>query len=177
MADKDPILDALVRNTEALTNMNAVMTAFMLDYAQGKQAAKEHGHSMAAKLDNLDRSVSELRLAGESAEIHRRDERLANENHRRDEMKRISDILTDERKDRKDITASAGKDERELLRDLIREEVGERKKERSLTVDAFKAIWAAGGKSIVAALALLFVAAVMKLTGMSLADVLGLVGK
>jgi Fe2+ transport system protein B len=164
-ADKE-LIDALVKNTEALAHMNAVQTAFQTDYAQGRQAAKEHVHNMASKVDNLDRSVSEIRLAVENSE-----------RHRQEELKRIYDLLTDERKDRKEVTATAGKDERELLREIIREEMGDRKERRNIAVDASKAIWAAGGNYIVAAVAFLIVAAVMKLTGTNLADVLGLVGK
>jgi hypothetical protein len=155
----DKILDALLRNTEALTTINANMSAFQQEYAQGKSAAKEHDRSTLAKLDNLDRSVGELRQVVEQRE---------------GELTRIYNLLNEERADRKDVTKNQGKDERELIRELIRTELGERRDERNLAVRAVQAVWTTGGKYIMAALAILFVAWVMKLTGVTLSDILGL---
>lgn len=166
MADQDPILEALVRNTEALTNINATMASFQQEFSQSRQAAREHGHNVLAKLDNNDRSVSELRLAIENGE-----------KARKEELRRIFELLTEERRDRRDLVATAGADEKALIREIIREELGERRKERHLIAEAAKAVWTVGGKYIVLAISILFVALVMKLSGLSLADILGLAGK
>lgn len=160
------VLNALVKNTEALTNLNGVLMAIQTEFVDGKRQAREGHLALSAKLDNFDRSVAEMKLASEHSEIARQAE-----------LQRIYTLLGEERRDRKEITASAGKDERELLREMIREEIGERRKKGSLFVSAAQATWAAGGKYIVLAVALLIVASVMKMTGLTLADILGLAGK
>lgn len=162
----DATLNALVRNTEALAHLNATMAAFTQDFAQNRQSAKEASHSVLAKLENLDRTIEELRLVTERGETARQTE-----------LKHIYDILGEERKDRRDVTSTQGKDEQKLLRDMVREEMGGRRSERNLIFQGAKAVWTAGGRYIVLAIAVLFAAGVMKITGMNLADLLGLAGK
>jgi len=171
------LLDTLVANTEALTNLTATISNHDREYIEGKATARQHANNMAAKIENLDRSVAEMRLAAETAETARKAE-----------LKRIYDLLCEERQDRRAAVSDGRegerqvqKSERELLREMIREEVGERREtqqeRRGLMVAAAKEVWQVGGKFIVAAVALLVVAAVMKLTGMNVADLLGLAGK
>lgn len=160
------VLNALVKNTEALTNLNAVLMALQTEFLEGKRQFREGHLSVSAKLDNLDRSVAEMRQATEHAETTRHAE-----------LQRIYVLLGEERQDRKEVAATAGKDERDLLREMIREEMGDRRKKSGLVISAGQAIWSAGGKYIVLALALLIVATVMKATGLTLADLLGLAGK
>ncbi len=167
------LLDTLVANTESLTSLGAVISNHSREYSEGQAAARQHANSMAAKIENLDRSVSEIRLSHESGE-----------QARQMELKRIFDLLGEERKDRRD-AVSEGRDgeksTRELLRELISEELGERRETRKATRNMIRAVstevWKVGGKYIVAAVALLVVFFVMKVTNMSLADILGLVGK
>ena len=174
---KDRVLDALVANTEAMTHLTGTVNSLKNDYNEGRKSARQHANTQSAKVDNLDRSIAELRLAQEKSE-----------SARSSELKRIYDLLGEERKDRRD-AVSEGRDgerdarqnEREMLRELIREEIGDRREQRdtnkNLMVAASKAIWDKGGQWVVAAVALLVISAVMKLTGLSLADVLGLAGK
>ena len=159
-------LAAWVKNNEALAHLNSSMAGLQAEYVDHKRQVREANLTLAAKLDNLDRTVSEMKMTAEHAEASRQAE-----------LQRIFALLGDERKDRKEITASAGKDERELLREMIREEMEGRRRQGGLVVDAGKAIWAAGGRYIVLAIAVLLVAAVMKATGLNLADILGLAGK
>lgn len=166
MSDQDQTLEALMRNTEALTTINATMASFQQEFSQSRQVAREHGHNVLAKLDNNDRAVSELRLAVESGE-----------KARKEELRRIFELLTEERRDRREVVATAGADEKALIREIIREELGERRRERSMVASAAKEVWSVGGKYIVLAISILFVALVMKLSGLSLADILGLAGK
>lgn len=150
----------------SLARLEAAVGQFQQDYAQGRQNAKEAGHSVLAKLDNLDRTVSELRLTVETGEAARGAE-----------LKRIFDLLAEERLDRRDLLSNQGKDEKALIQELVRAEVQGRKANSNLVVSASQAIWAAGGKYIVLAFAILFVAVVMKLTGLKLTDFLSLTGK
>jgi len=174
---EERVTDALVANSTALTNLNASVTNHDREYVEGRRAARENANSMAAKIDNLDRSIAEMKLATEKAE-----------SARQAELKRIFDLLGEERRDRRAAVSEgregerdAQKSERELLRELIKEELGERKAERAEHRDLFKLmvaeVWKVGGRYIVAALALLFLVAVMKLTGTNLADIIGLAGK
>lgn len=159
MPDSTNVLEALLKSTEAVTSMNATLTAFQQEYAQGKQAAKEQDYKVTAKLDNMDRSLGEMRQALEESLASR---------------KEILDLLREERADRKDVSKNQGKEEKELIRELIRTELGDRREERNLAVQAVQSVWAVGGRYIVAALAILFTAWVMKLTGVTLSDILGL---
>lgn len=159
-------VSVLVKNTETLAHLNATLVGLQTEYADGKRLSREAHLTMAAKLDNLDRTVSEMKMTAEHAEASRQAE-----------LQRIFALLGDERRDRKEVTASAGKDERALLREMIREEMEGRRRQGNLVTEAGKAVWAAGGRYIVLALAILLVATVMKATGMSLADILGLAGK
>lgn len=183
MADGDDkttearLLDTLVSNTEALTNLTAALSNLDREYMEGKASARLHANSLSAKVENLDRSVGEMRLAAETAELSRTGE-----------LKRIFDLLTEERQDRRTAVLDSRegeraiqKSERELLREMIHEEINERRstrhENRNLMVAAAQEVWKVGGKYIVAGVALLIVAGVMKLTGLNLADLLGLAGK
>lgn len=167
------VVEMLLKTTEALTSLNASVASHSRDYNEGRQAAREHAHSMNAKFENLDRSVGELCLAVTKSE-----------KSRTKEMARIYEMLGEERKDRREAVSDGreeGKGEKELLRDLIREELGDRRGERKdnrvLVKTVSKEIWEKGGKYIVLAITLLILAGVMKATGMNLADILGLAGK
>lgn len=159
-------ISALVKNTEAVTNLNVTLTAFQRDYVEGKRLAREASMSINAKLDNLDRTVGEMRLALEQSQAARIPE-----------MDRLFALLGEERRDRKDIQSTAGKDERQIIQDFIRDEMEHRKTNQSMLVKGIQAIWHVGGKYIVIALAILVVAAVMKMTGLSLAEIIGLARK
>ena len=159
------LLDALVKNTEAITNMNSTLVSFQQESAQLRQATREHVLDVGSKLENVDRSLSEFRLALEN-----------DKRSRSDEQARILELLSSEREDRKNLTAlasNAGQDERDLIKEILREEFGGRRDNRNMLVAGSKAVWAVGGKQIVGALALLIVAGVMKITGISLADIMG----
>lgn len=171
------LLHSLMANTEALTNLNASVTEHGRDYTEGQKVAREHANGVLAKLDNLDRSISEIRLATENSE-----------SSRQEELGRIYAILKEERQDRRDAVTEGREDvrgasnsEKDLLREMIREELGERretrKEHRALIKTAGHEIWKAGGKYIVAAAVLLILAVVLKTTGLSLVDLLGLAGK
>ena len=157
----------MAENTDpSLARLEAAVGQLQQDYAQGKQSAREASHSVLAKLDNLDRTVSELRLTAET-----------NESTRRAELKRIFDLLAEERTDRRDMLVSQGKDERALIQELVRAELHGRKDNRNLAVSVGLAIWTAGGKYIVLAFTILFVAAMMKVAGLKLVDFISLSGK
>lgn len=168
--DRDRMLDALVANTEAMTHLNSSVSSHHAEYAEGRKISREFANNIGAKVDNLDRSVSELRLAGENGE-----------KARQGELKRIFDLLVEERQDRRE-AITEGKEgerdarvsERDFVRNLIKEEMGERKENKNMLVAAGQEVWKVGGKYVVAAVCLLIVAAVMKLTGISLADIIGL---
>lgn len=167
------LIDTLVSNTEAMSALQAAMTQHNAEYVEGRRAAREHANNVTAKLDNYDRSIAEMRLAMEKGELARQAE-----------LKRIYDILGEERKDRRRAVSEGqegGKSEREMLRDLIREEMGDRRMQREENRGMFQTavseVWKAGGRYIVAGLVLLFLALVGKVTGMSLADLIGLTGK
>ena len=171
------LLDTLVANTEALTSLTATISNHYREYMEGKTATRQHANSLSAKVENLDRSIGEMRLAAETAELARNGE-----------LKRIYALLTEERQDRRAAVTDGREGERQvqnseraLLREMIQEEVSERRttqhENRNLTVAAAKEVWKVGGKYIVAGVALLSVGGVMKLTGLNLADILGLAGK
>lgn len=167
------LIDTLVSNTEAMASLQAAMVQHNVEYVEGRRAAREHANNVTAKLDNYDRSIAEMRLAMEKGELARQAE-----------LKRIYDILGEERQDRRKAVSEGqegGKSEREMLRDLIREEMGERRMERSdnrnMLHTAVSEVWKVGGRYIVAGLVLLFLGLVTKLTGTSLAEVLGLTGR
>jgi len=171
------LLSSLIANTEALTNLNASATEHGRDYVEGQRVAREISNGILAKLDNLDRSISEIRLSTENSE-----------KARQEELKHIYDLLNEERKDRREAVVEgredvrdASKSEKDLLRELIREELGDRREtrrdNRTLVKKAGQEIWKAGGKYIVAAAVLLILAVVLKTTGLSLVDLLGLAGK
>lgn len=156
----------LMRNTEALVNLNSTLNGVQLELSENRRAAKDADTTLAAKMDNLDRTVGEVLLS------------ITNiEKARAEEIQRIFLLLTDERKERKEVSRDAGKDEKELVREIIREELGFRRQRESWLVAGGKAIWETGGRYIVLAISLLVVALVMKVTGLSLADILGLAGK
>jgi hypothetical protein len=170
---EERLLTTLMSNTEALTNLNATVSNHDREYVEGKKAAREHANNVAAKIDNLDRSISEMRLATEKAE-----------SARQAELKRIYDILGEERKDRRQAVTEGRegtKDEREFIRQLIKEELGERRSDRAdnrhLVKTVSAEIWKAGGKYIVAGVVLLILALVMKATGLSLVEIVGFTGK
>jgi len=151
-------------NTElTLARLEAAVGQFQQDYAQGKQSAREANHSVLAKLDNLDRTVSELRLTVETGE-----------KARQAELKRIFDLLAEERTDRRDLVNTQGRDEKALIQELVRSELKDRHQAKNMWVGAAQAVWTAGGKYIVLAFALLFAAAVMKMTGLKLTDFISL---
>ena len=171
------VLDALVSSTEATTHLNATVSSLQQDYTEARKQARERTSTFAAKLDNLDRSVSEMKLIAEKGE-----------SARQAELKRIYDLLGEERKDRREAVTEgregerdARTSERDWVREIIREEVGDRRtvrdQNKNLMVSAGEAIWDKGGQWVVAALALLVLAAVMKLTGLSLAEILGFARK
>lgn len=148
------------------THLEAAIGQFRQDYAQGKQSAKEDHHSTLAKLDNLDRTVSELCLTVETGE-----------RTRKAELQRIFDLLAEERTDRRNLLSTQGKDEKALIQELVRAELKGRTDHSNLAVAAGQAIWAAGGKYLVLAFAILFVATIMKMTGLKLTDFISLTGK
>jgi len=167
------LLDTLVSNTEALASLNATVSHHDAKFTEGQKSLREQSHGLSAKMENLDRSVSEMKLATERAE-----------EARQKELKRIFDLLSEERKDRREAVTESrdgDKSERDLLREMIQEEMGERrdvrKDNRHLLKTASAEVWKAGGKYIVAAVVVLILAGVMKATGMSLADLIGLAGK
>lgn len=173
----DRVLDALVSNTEAMTHLNASVSSLTQDYAEGRKAAREASATVAAKLDNLDRSVAELKLSEEKAE-----------SARQAELKRIYDLLGEERRDRREAVSEGRDGERgareqqsEVLRRLVQEEMhdrrGQRDQNKDILVSATKAMWDKGGQWIVLSVAFLIMGAVMKLTGVTLADILGIAGK
>jgi len=180
VADKtldERLLDTLAANTEALTNLSAIISNHDREYAEGAVAARQYSNGLSAKLENLDRSIGEMRLATQNGE-----------SARQAELKRIYDLLGEERQDRRKAVTdgregerTVQKSERELLRDMLREELGERRATRENNRDLVKTvgteIWKAGGKYIVGALVVLILAGVMQATGMTLADILGLAGK
>ena len=171
------LLDTLVSNMEAMTALNAVVTAHDRESIDGRKLAREHANSMAAKVENLDRSISEMRLASEKSE-----------SARQAELKRIYDLLGEERQDRR-VAVSDGregerevqKDQASMLREMIREELGERrearKDNRQIVKTAANEVWKVGGKYIVAGVVLVILVIIMKMTGVSLADIIGLAGK
>ena len=171
------LLETLVANTTALTSLTATVSSLDKEFVESRKSRREQANSLSAKMENLDRSIGEVRLATENAE-----------RARQAELKRIFDLLEEERKDRRDAVTegrdgerAVQKSERELLREMIREELGERRETRKDNRQLIKTvgaeIWKAGGKYIVAAVVLLILGGVMKATGTSLADIIGLVVK
>ena len=167
------MLDALVANTEAMTHLNASVSTLKDDYSEGRKASREFSNGLAAKTDNLDRTISEMKLATENGE-----------KARQGELKRIFDLLVEERKDRREAVTD-GKDgerdarvsERDFVRSLIHEEMGSRKEHKSMVLAAGREIWKVGGKYVVAAVCLIIVAVMLKTTGISLADLIGMTRK
>ena len=182
MGDDDNIvegklLDTLVANTAALTTLTATVSNLDKEFVDGRKARREQANNLGAKLENLDRSIGEVKLASENAE-----------KARQVEGNRIFDLLKQERKDRREAVTegrdgerAVQKSESDLLRDMIREELGERrgdrKDNRHLLKTASTEVWKAGGKYIVAAIVIVILAGVMKALGMNLADIIGLAGK
>ncbi|KKW12790.1 MAG: hypothetical protein UY48_C0009G0023 [Candidatus Gottesmanbacteria bacterium GW2011_GWB1_49_7] len=160
------VLSVLVKSTEVMATITATISSYQNESVVNRQTLREATTNIVAKLDNLDRSISELKLMSEGAEVTRRNE-----------LARIFELLGEERKDRKETNADAGKEERALIQEIIRSELGERKQERSLVVLGAQAVWNVGGRYIVLAVSLLFAAIVMKIAGISLADIIGVVGK
>jgi len=174
---KDRVLDALVSNTEALTHLNMAVSGHHQDYAEGRQATRENLNGLAAKVDNLDRSVNEMRHASDNAE-----------KMRQAELRRIYDLLAEERKDRREAVSEGREGERDALtnerdhvRQMVREEMvdahTQRDRKQGLIQSASKEIWDVGGKYVIASLCIIIVFGVMKLTGISLAEIIGLVQK
>lgn len=174
---EERLLDTLVANSEALTHLNASVANHTREYAEGRVAAREHANGLNAKVENMDRSIGEIRLAATNAEASRQNE-----------LKRIYDLLTEERNDRRTAVVegregerAAQKSEKDLLREMIQEELGERRAvrtdNRAMMKTVGKEIWKAGGKYIIAGIVILILAAVMKLTGTNLADLIGLARK
>ena len=138
------------------------------------QLRREANLGMLAKLDNLDRSTQETRLALENLTVTHKTHELT----RQQEIQRIYQLLQDERVDHKEVVTAIGKDEGStLLREMVREEIQTRRNEKHMVEVAARAVWGVGGKYIVAAIAFLIVAAVMKMTGTSISEVLGLMGR
>lgn len=171
------VLDALVSSTEATTHLNATVSSLQQDYTEARKQARERNSTFAAKLDNLDRSVAEMKLITEKGEAARQAE-----------LKRIFALLGEERRDRREAIEDgregerdARVSERDWVRQIIREETGDRRAQRdhhkNLMETAGRAVWDKGGQWIVAAIALLIISAVMKATGLSVADILGFAGK
>jgi hypothetical protein len=174
---EERLLDTLLANTAALTTLHASITNHDREYVEGRKAAREQANSLNAKVENLDRSIGEMRLATQNGEAARQAE-----------LKHIYDLLTEERKDRREAVSDGREGEREvqqdqatMLREMIKEELGERretrKENRQLMKTAGQEIWKAGGKYIVAGVVAVILAVVMKLTGTSLADIIGMTGK
>lgn len=160
------VLAVLVKNTEVMATITATMSSYQNEAAVNRQTIREATTNITAKLDNLDRSISELKLMSESSETSRRNE-----------LTRIFELLGKEREDRREIHAGAGKEERALIQEIVRAELGDRRQERGLLLLGAKAVWNVGGKYIVLAISLLCTAAIMKIVGISLADIIGVVAK
>lgn len=172
-AQQDQVLSALVSSTRILTALQSTIQGMQTDFGESRKVSRELANSMLAKMDNIDRSMGEVRLLIERSETQRAAE-----------IQRIYDLLEEERKDRrkavqdgKEGERSAVSSEREMLRELIREEIEARKDAKNLLISVGKAVWDAGGRWIVAAVAVLVTALITKATGMSLADILGIAGK
>lgn len=179
MADREPrsveerLLDTLMANTEALANLHASVSNHSREYGEGSKAAREHANSVLAKLDNLDRSIGELKVATEKAE-----------SARQAELKHIYDILGEERKDRRAAILEGregSKEEQEFIRVMIREELESRRSDRADTRNMIKAIsseiWEVGGKYIVAGVVILLLVWIMRATGVNVVDIMGIAGK
>jgi hypothetical protein len=183
----DQVLNALVSNTEAMTHLNVTLNAMQKDFAEARQASREVSNTMIARVENMDRSIAEMRLAQEQAETNRSEE-----------MGRIYKLLIEERNDRRKLVEDAREDEKdarlherdankkgmevkeretEWIKAIIKEEMGDRKEQRdlkqSVLMEAGKEVWRVGGQWIVAAVAFGIVYLIMHLTGANLADVLG----
>jgi len=176
-AIEERLLDTLVKYTEATAHLTAIVTNHDREYVEGRKAAREHANGISAKIENLDRSLGELRLATVNAE-----------ESRQAELKRIFDLLSEERRDRREAVTEGRdgerevqKSERDMFREMIQEEMGERKEtredNRTVMKQVASEVWKAGGKYIVVAFVILILAGVMKITGLNLADLLGLAGK
>jgi len=163
MTDRLPKKPPPTDLAKVLSSLTVTLADFQRDYTEGKRLARESQLALTAKLDNLDRSIGEMRLLAEQAETARKGE-----------MQRIFDLLGHERQDRRELQAS-GKDDKDFVREIIREEMGTRKKNHAVLVTAGKAVWTAGGQWIVLGVTVLIVAAVLKLAGLNLSDILGLV--
>lgn len=189
MADDTPtVLNALVSNTEVLTTLNATLTSMQKDFAEARQTSRETTNTLIARVENLDRSLMELRLAMETAEKTRQEESL-----------RVFTLLTEERDERRQLTEEAREDEKEArkheresnkaglaakekeaewIKAIIREEMGDRRAQKqehqALLVSAAKEIWRVGGQYIVAALAFGIIYLILHLTGANLLDIIGL---
>lgn len=174
MANNEEVGIALiVKATEASTLVRASLDEIQRDLTNHDKDFRGVFTTISAKLDNLDRSLGELRLGIEKAEATRSDE-----------FKRIFELLSEERKDRRhaveeQVESSKNDDVRTIFKQLLLEERGARKEEnfreyrrneenRDLVKLIVKAIWDKGGSAIVLALCILLVLYLQKCSGYDL---------
>ena len=183
-------IQALIANTEAMSALQGAIQSLQGELLELKNSNNERANTISAKVENLDRTLGEFSLLYET-----------DAKKRISEAEKIFSLLKEEREERRQMTTNTRENEQEArqqerearedsaltLKDqvaLIRQEVAEerarevqaKEQQTNLIVQASKAIWDVGGKYIVAAISLVFVAVVMKMTGLSLVDIVGVVG-
>lgn len=163
------ILEALIASTSATTHTHATLNAFREEFNESRKLAREQANTHQAKLENLDRSINEMKLLLDKSEVSKREE-----------LERIYKLLTEERQDRRGLT-QAERDQstvdKEMFRALIKEEIGERREVRAETRNWIKSValevWQVGGKYIVAAVCFVLAALLLKAVGFSWTDLFG----
>lgn len=171
MSDKEEIGIALiVKATEASTLVRASLSEIQRELTSHDKDFRTVSSNNSAKLDNLDRSLGELRLIIEKAETNRSEE-----------FKRIFELLSEERKDRRraveeQVESSKNDDVRAVFKQLLLEERGSRKEEvrreylrsednRYLIKGVAKAAWDKGGSTIILALCIILAMYLQRCSG------------
>jgi small-conductance mechanosensitive channel len=167
------VLDTLVANTQALASLNATLNTIQQTMAESQRSLREQHNTVLARIENMDRSLSESTLTQEKTD-----------DLRKVEYGRVYDLLLEERKDRRETHEGEKKalvSDRDYVRSLIAEELSAKKLAKSnqsqWITSVAKEVWAAGGKWIVVAVFLLVVSALLKASGLTIADLIGLSGK
>jgi len=106
--------------------------------------------SIAAKLDNLDRSVQELNLTFQQAEISRKRE-----------LELTQRLLDEDRRFSKDIV----RQDRETVQKNTQRDIEKRETNRKVLINIGSSIWEKGGQWIVAALCFLIVVKLQSCAG------------
>lgn len=177
MAAQESLTSLTIKSTEASTFLRASIESMHRDLSEHRGESKTQSANVGAKLDNIDRSLGELKILLERMETMRHDE-----------LKRIFELLTEERGERRravesQVEASKDDDVRAVFKQLLSEERGERREElqreiarkednRNLLKEVAKAVWQKGGQWVVFASCVLLVLFFQKCSGVDVLSIL-----